>query len=155
VGDRGGLIVVGVDGSGGAAAALDFALSQGWSHGCPVEVVTAWLGGHGNGSPDHDELAERRERVQLMQDQMVAECLEGRAGVPELLRIVVHDYAGRVLVSRAEPASMLVVGRGSPGSASPQVLGSVAEYCLRHSPVPVVIVPEPDRGEHREVARAE
>ena len=62
------------------------------------------------------------------------------------VRVVVHDYAGRVLVARAERASMVVVGSGSPGSASHQFLGSVAEYCVRHSPVPVVIVPAPARG---------
>lgn len=146
--------MVGVDGSAGAAAALDFALSEGAKHACPVEVVTAWLGGHANGSPDPHELAEARGRVQHMQDQLVARCLEERAEAPALVRVVVHDYAGRVLVSRAEPASMLVVGSGSPSSVSPQALGSVAEYCVRHSPVPVVIVPAPDRVERRAAGRS-
>jgi nucleotide-binding universal stress UspA family protein len=89
-----------------------------------------------------------------MQDQVVARCLVVHEGVPEILRVVVHDYAGRVLVSRAEPASMLVVGSGSPSSASHQVLGSVAEYCVRHSPVPVVIVPGPERIERRAAAQS-
>jgi nucleotide-binding universal stress UspA family protein len=44
---------------------------------------------------------------------------------------------------------MVVVGSGSPSSVSHQVLGSVAEYCVRHSPVPVVIVPAPARLERR------
>jgi nucleotide-binding universal stress UspA family protein len=85
----------------------------------------------------------------------VARCLEKRSEVPELERVVVHDYAGRVLVARAEPASMLVVGGGSPSSASPQVLGSVAEYCIRHASVPVVIVPAPARLERRASAAAQ
>jgi len=153
VGDPSGGIVVGVDGSAGATAALDFALAEGWKRGCTVEVVTAWLGsGHLEGAPDSDDLADGRARVHHMQGDVVARCLEDRSEVPELDRVVVHDYAGRVLVSRAERASMVVVGSGSPSSVSHQVLGSVAEYCVRHSPVPVVIVPAPARLERRAAA---
>jgi len=153
VGDPGGAIVVGVDGSAGAAAALAFALAEGRERRCIVQVVTAWLGsGHLEGTPDADELAGARARVQQMQEDVVARCLEEAEGVPELVRVVVHDYAGRVLVARAGKASMLVVGSGSPSSASPQVLGSVAEYCVRHSPVPVVIIPAPARLERRAAA---
>jgi nucleotide-binding universal stress UspA family protein len=156
VGDRGGAIVVGVDGSPGAGAALEFALTEGWERGCTVEVVTAWLGtGQHEGNPESDDLAEGRARVHQMQGDAVARCLEERGeNVPDLLRVVVHDYAGRVLVARADAASMVVVGSGSPSSASHQVLGSVAEYCVRHSPVPVVIVPAPSRLERRAAASA-
>ncbi len=147
--------MVGVDGSSGGAAALAFALSEGWERGCTVEVVTAWLGvTQLDGSPDSDELTEGRSRVHHMQGDVVARCLEEREHAPDLLRVVVHDYAGRVLVARAENASMVVVGSGSPGRASHQALGSVAEYCVRHSPVPVVIVPAPSRLEERAAANA-
>jgi nucleotide-binding universal stress UspA family protein len=156
VGDPSGVIVVGVDGSVGASAALDFALAEGWKRDCTVEVVTAWLGsGHLDGNPDSDEMSEGRARVHRMQGDVVARCLEQHSDVPDLLRVVVHDYAGRVLVARAERASMVVVGSGSPNSASHQVLGSVAEYCVRHSPVPVVIVPAPSRLERRAAASAQ
>jgi nucleotide-binding universal stress UspA family protein len=144
------VIVVGIDGSPGASAALDFAVSEGSRRGCVVEVVTAWLGsGQLDATPDSDDLADGRTRVQHMQAELVARCLQERADVPVVNRIVVHDYAGRVLVARAEKASMVVVGSGSPSSVSSQVLGSVAEYCIRHSPVPVVIVPAPARLERR------
>jgi nucleotide-binding universal stress UspA family protein len=153
VADQGVVIVVGVDGSAGAAASLDFALAEGWKRQCTVEVVTAWLGsGQGDDTADSDELAEGRARVHRMQGEVIARCLDKRADVPDLLRVVVHDYAGRVLVARAEHASMVVVGSGSPSSVSHQVLGSVAEYCVRHAPVPVVIVPAPARLERRAAA---
>lgn len=154
--DPGGIIVVGVDGSIGAAAALDFALAEGVKQGCTVEVVTAWLrSGHLEGTADSDDLAVGRARVHAMQGEVVARCLEAQVEVPDLVRVVVHDYAGRVLASRAERALMVVVGSGNPSSASPQVLGSVAEYCVRHAPVPVVIVPAPARLERRAAAGAE
>jgi nucleotide-binding universal stress UspA family protein len=153
VGEPGGAIVVGVDGSVGAAAALAFALAEGWARGCPVEVVTAWLGsGHLEGTPNSDDLAKGRARVLRMQGDVVARCLEDIEQVPDLVCVVVHDFAGRVLVARADKASMVVVGSGSPSSASHQVLGSVAEYCVRHSPVPVVIIPAPARLERRAAA---
>jgi nucleotide-binding universal stress UspA family protein len=87
-----------------------------------------------------------------MQGEVIARRLEELVDAPDLDRVVVHDYAGRVLVARAEGASMLVVGSGTPSSASRQVLGSVAEYCIRHSPVPVVVVPAPGRLERRAAA---
>ena len=154
MGDRGDLIVVGVDVSAGAVAALDFALTEGWKRACPVEVVTAWLGGRADGAPAADDLTDGRQRVLRVQNEVVARCLEQRSEVPDLVRIVVHDYAGRVLVSRAESAAMLVVGSGSPNSGSSQVLGSVAEYTVRHASVPVVIVPTPDRIERRAAAQS-
>jgi nucleotide-binding universal stress UspA family protein len=145
-----GLIVVGVDGSAGAAAALDFALAEGRRRGCPVEVVTAWLGsGHLDGTSDSDDLTEARARVHRMQDDVLDRCLAAHSDAPRVGRVVVHDYAGRVLVARAERASMVVVGSGSPSRTNHQLLGSVAEYCVRHAPVPVVIVPPPARLERR------
>lgn len=40
---RPGFIVVGVDQSTAARAALEFALDEGLAHGCAVECVTGWL----------------------------------------------------------------------------------------------------------------
>jgi nucleotide-binding universal stress UspA family protein len=158
--DRGaqdaGLIVVGVDGTAGAEAALDFALDQGWRRGCRVEVVTAWLSsGHLEDAPGSGDLVEGRARVQQMQGELVARCRATYPGALELEQVVVQDYAGRVLVARAERATMVVVGCGSPSGVSHQLLGSVAEYCVRHSPVPVVIVPPPARLERRTTTTAQ
>ena len=60
-----------------------------------------------------------------------------------------HDFAGRVLVARADHAAMLVVSGGTQGSASRKSVGSVAEYCVRHSAAPVVVVPDPVRARRR------
>ncbi|MGC4110946.1 MAG: universal stress protein [Nocardioides sp.] len=148
--DPGGVIVVGVDGSPGAAAALDFALAEGRARGCRVQVVTAWLGSVPLGqAPDSADQVEARARVEQMQSDVVARRKAELGEVPDPDCVVVQDYAGRVLVARSEQASMVVVGSGTPGSASQQVLGSVAEYCVRHARVPVVIVPAPSRLERR------
>jgi nucleotide-binding universal stress UspA family protein len=61
-------------------------------------------------------------------------------GVP-VMRSVVRGQAGPALCAAARDASLLVVGTAAeahPGRR--MVLGSVSEYYIRHSPVPVVIV---------------
>jgi nucleotide-binding universal stress UspA family protein len=143
------VIVVGVDGSSGADAALDHALRTGLERGCPVEVVTGWLwvGSSDAQSPEH--LADGRMAVQRVQDGVLARAATRLGEMPDVIQTVVHDYAGRVLVARADSATALVVGAGSLGATTTKMLGSVSEYCVRHSPVPVVVVPEPERVRRR------
>jgi nucleotide-binding universal stress UspA family protein len=144
--DRSDVIVVGVDGSVGADAALDFALREGAARGCPVEVVTAWLWVSSGDMLGHQsQVRDGKIVVQQMQDEVVEQAV-GRAVVtPAVSQLVVHDFAGRVLSARAEGVSMLVIGSGAQTSSTDRTLGAVAEYCLRHSPVPVVVVPQPER----------
>jgi nucleotide-binding universal stress UspA family protein len=143
------VIVVGVDGSAGADAALDHALRAGLERGCRVEVVTGWLWVGSTDAESRGRLAEGRAAVQRVQDGVLERAATRLGALPEVTRTVVHDYAGRVLVARAEGAILLVVGAGSLGATSTKMLGSVSEYCVRHSPVPVVVVPEPERVRRR------
>lgn len=139
------VIVVGVDDGEDSVAALDFALVEARQRGCPVEVVTAWL----DGRRDSGGLDEGRARALALQDELLSRCLAGLREEPAVDRVVVNDYAGRVLVARAERASMVVVGSGGPSAGGHQLLGSVAEYCVRHAPVPVVIVPAAARRQRQ------
>jgi len=151
-GGRREVIVVGVDGSGGAEAALDHALTAGLERGCLVEVVTGWLWVGSSDAQSAGDLAHGRAAVRRVQDGMLERAATRLGALPEVVQTVVHDYAGRVLVARAEGATLLVVGAGSLGSTSTKMLGSVSEYCVRHSPVPVVVVPEPERVRQRHAA---
>lgn len=147
---RSGRVVVGVDGSPGSQSALDFALGEGASRGVPVEVVTAWMLNPATPMNDHPTDVEAGRGVhQAMQDDLVDAALARLAERPVVTRLVVHDYAGRVLASRAEDAVLLVVGAGSQSASSRKTLGSIAEYAVRHASVPVVVVPEPDRVHRR------
>jgi nucleotide-binding universal stress UspA family protein len=143
------VIVVGVDGSGGADAALDHALRAGLERGSRVEVVTGWLSVGSPNTQSPGERANGRAAVQSVQDGALERAAERLGLMPEVTQTVVHDYAGRILVARAERASLLVVGAGALGPTSTKMLGSVSEYCVRHSPVPVVVVPEPERVRRR------
>jgi nucleotide-binding universal stress UspA family protein len=150
--DRSNVIVVGVDGSVGADAALDFAFREGAARGCPVEVVTAWLWvSSGDVLGHQSQVRDGRIVVRQMQDEVVDQAVTRAAATPELSQLVVHDFAGRVLSARSEGVSMLVIGSGAQTSSTDRTLGAVSEYCLRHSPVPVVIVPQPERVRTRAV----
>ena len=138
------VIVVGVDGSPGSAAALDFALTEGRSRGLGVEVVTAWLSNPRQvGSAFADPVDAGRALARALQELALGAASARGTSRPPVTRVVVHDHPGRVLAARSEGAAMVVVGSGRHSSASRKVLGSVGEYCLRHSTAPVVVVPEP------------
>lgn len=147
-------MVVGVDGSEGADAALDFALREADARGCRLEVVTAWLWVSSSDMLGHQvQVQDGRVVVQQVQDEVLAQAIVRTGLTPPISSLVVHDYGGRVLTARAKGAAMLVVGSGAQSSGNNPGVGSVAEYCLRHSPAPVVVVPTPERvGRLDEVA---
>jgi nucleotide-binding universal stress UspA family protein len=97
------------------------------------------------------QVQDGRVVVQQVQDEVLAQAIERTGVTPPITSLVVHDYGGRVLTARAKGAAMLVVGSGAQSSGRHPAVGSVAEYCLRHSPAPVVVVPAPDRGERRDL----
>lgn len=146
------VIVVGVDGSSGSAAALDFALAEGHSRGLVVELVTAWLSNPERVGPAFNDPVEAgRALARALQEHALGAAYVRTSVRPVVSRLVVHDHPGRVLAARSEGAVMVVVGSGRQSAASRKVLGSVGEYCLRHASAPVVVVPEPHPAELRSV----
>jgi nucleotide-binding universal stress UspA family protein len=139
-----GPIVVGVDDSESGRAALRFALEEGLARGATVEVITTWvLDGTVRDRVTDQMLADEAHIVRMRQDQIVAEVAQGLPALPAISRIVLHDAGGGPLVESAKDAAMLVVGSGRKSLLARAFLGSVSEYCVRHSRVPVVVVPEP------------
>jgi hypothetical protein len=59
---------------------------------------------------------------------------------------VVEGPAGPALLSQAADASLLVVGARGRAAFPGMLLGSVAEYCVRNGPCPVVVVRAPARS---------
>lgn len=152
-------IVVGVDGSPGSKAALAFALAEGLARGVTVEVVTTWLLG-----PAISDIAtattfeEEQEKAESCQNAELAEVLADFDEKPVISQVVLHSYGGHALVEAARDAALLVVGSERKNAIARALLGSVSEYCVRHSTVPVAVVPDPTRVEdepvHEEVVPA-
>lgn len=135
------VFVVGVDASPESDAALEWTRSV-----APAEarilLVHAWevpiVTGYDVVIPIDPAEIER------LATEGLAEVIE-RAGDERLQAVVHQGHAGRTLVKVAgeESASAIVVGHRGKGRMS-MMLGSIANYVVHHSEIPVVVI----RGDH-------
>ncbi len=138
-----GRIVVGVDDSKGARAALDWALDEARRHQAHVTLVhayqleVAWI--------DRADIArwaamERRAAEGALRH--LVEELSVPAGV-ELDAQVVEGNPVDVLIEASADADLLVVGSRGRGGFSGLLIGSVSQRCAERAGCPVVVVPTP------------
>ncbi len=146
-----GRVVVGVDDSQQAAAALRWALAEGALRQCTVEVVHSWsapLSALPFGATlviPVDESAvdsAARDAVDLLVDAALAE-MDVRP--PDVLRTILPGAPAATLVEVAEGADLLVVGSHGRTGLRRLTLGSVAAACVNHASCPVVVVRLPDQ----------
>jgi nucleotide-binding universal stress UspA family protein len=151
-GDRGPRVVVGVDFSTGARAALLFALDDAKRRGVPVEVLSAyrppdyWMDFYAISTYQPDQLRTAAvERV----EQFVAEvAVEGPQPPPEVRVRTAMGTAADVLIRESAGADLLVVGSRGHGGFSSMLLGSVSMQVAMHASCPVTVVHSPEA--HRE-----
>jgi len=135
-------IVVGVDGSESAQAALRFALDEARLRGASVRAVAAWhipAAAYG-GAFDPGLVAGLGPRTQEVLEQALERAAEHAAGV-DVEPVVREGPPARVLLEEADDAALLVVGSRGLGGFRGLMLGSVGQQCTHHAPCPVVIVP--------------
>jgi len=140
------VIVVGVDRSDGAKAALAFAYEEARLRNAKLRAVNAWQYGYNGyigfesavpaGGVDVSEL--RAAAVDAL-DTIVREALPHAEGV-EIEQRLVEGTAGAVLVEQSREADLLVVGSRGHGGFAQLLLGSVSQQCAQHAACPVVIV---------------
>lgn len=135
-------IVVGVDGSFGAAQALGWAARQACAQGAVLDVVSVW---EELGSTDPDgALHEKPARVAADRlDRALTELLREHTLPERIITAPLQGPPGERLVERARGAELLVLG--TTGLSSPEIPGGLGLYCVQHSSVPVVFVPPPVR----------
>ncbi len=152
-GDRGGTdarIVVGVDDSQQAAAALRWALDEGALRQCTVEVVHSWsppLSALPFGATlviPVDESAVDSAAHDAVDQLVDATLAEMDVQPPQVLRTVLPGGAAATLVEVAEGADLLVVGSHGRTGFRRLTLGSVAAACVNHASCPVVVVRFPE-----------
>ena len=140
-------IVVGVDGSDGGRAALDFAAEEAALRGARLKVVTVWeippavvaglaadSGFFEQSREDNRQHAEAIAadavaRVALLQPSVVCE------------QRVVEGHEARVLLEEAKDAMLVVVGSRGRGGFAGLLLGSVSHQVVNHARCPVTVVP--------------
>lgn len=135
-------VVVGVDGSPGSRRALEWALDKRDRLG-PIEPVIAF-----NVGPFADGFGTMtgvKAGGQPYRDEALALLSEVLEAVDPRLRDrgqVIQHWPGPGLVEASRDADLLVVGSRGRTALAETLLGSVASYCVKHSPVPVAVIPD-------------
>ena len=139
-GPGGSVVVVGVDGSTGSRDAVRWAAGYAMQTGAELRAVASWRWPNylTRIPPGADLEADTRRTLQ----EVTAEISTQFPGVPIGERVI-EGPAGPALLSQAADASLLVVGAQGRAAFPGMLLGSVAEYCVRNGPCPVVVVRVP------------
>jgi nucleotide-binding universal stress UspA family protein len=146
-------IVVGVDGSEAAVAALRWAVQQARTLHTEVVAVHAWEPTARRFAPyapasARPTVAEEREQAAELLASAVRRAFGPR--IDNAVRVVLVDGPpARVLPQQARGALLLALGRRAHGQYELPAIGSVGRACLRHATVPVVTVPVSDRSAPR------
>jgi nucleotide-binding universal stress UspA family protein len=140
------LIVVGVDHSDGAKAALVFAHEEARLRRATLRAVHAWQFGYVGYTGFEGALPAAGADISELRAAAVAVLAAAvREAVPEpgdveIEQRVVEGTAGAVLVDESRRADLLVVGSRGHGGFAQLLLGSVSQQCAQHAACPVVIV---------------
>jgi nucleotide-binding universal stress UspA family protein len=140
------VIVVGVDHSAGAKAALRFALEEARLRQATLRVVHAWQFGYlgatgleGALPAVGGDLEDFRQGAAAALDETLREVDAETDGVA-IERRVEQGVPAAVLVAESHGAELLVVGSRGHGGFAQLLLGSVSQQCAQHAACPVVIV---------------
>jgi len=140
-------VVVGVDGSANARAALAFAIDEAVMRRSALRVIAAvQLPDYGLASLTMLELPSPEKLVddvlkaaQSRVDELVAAYGEGAGGVSIAVEAVA-GHPGDVLCGAADGAELLVVGHRGRGASASRLIGSVGLHCVLHANCPVTVV---------------
>ena len=131
------VIVVGVDGSPSSQRAVRWAAQQAKLTGATLRAVSSWRWpNYITRVPPGVDLAGDTRRTL---DEVLQEALTGSEDV-SVTRHVIEGPPGPALLTQAQDATLLVVGAQGRAAFPGMLLGSVAEYCVRHGSCPVVVV---------------
>ena len=143
-------VVVGIDGSPAALAALAWAAQQAELTGATLLVLAVWEWPRSYDGLDplpdattYDPAADAQRLV----EQAVAG-IQRDYRTLTITTQVVEGQPGPVLVEAARGAEVLVVGSRGHGEFIGMLLGSVSEYCVTHAHCPVLVY-------HQQATRAQ
>lgn len=142
-----GPVVVGVDGSTSARAAVAFGFEQAEARKVPLVVVAAWhvefVGGAVVTTPGSPQWTAVEDRLAALVEEICQEPRRAHPGVEPEVRVV-HGRPADAVVDAAGEAGLVVVGARGRGGFRGLLLGSVSHEVLQRSTCPVAVV----RGRH-------
>jgi nucleotide-binding universal stress UspA family protein len=139
-------VVVGVDGSPGGAAAIEFAFAEAGLRGAELHAVHAWsepFAGYDVGAMPTVTDQAGAQRL------LLAEAVAGRSERYPEVKLVEHIERGhpvQVLKRASIGADLLVVGSRGRGNVAGLLLGSVSHALLHHAPCPLLVVAVADNA---------
>jgi nucleotide-binding universal stress UspA family protein len=134
-----GTIVVGTDGSPGAAAAVQWAVKEAQLRHAELLIIHGWI----LTSVSVDPTGMALGTCEVMGDAILKEALEAvSAQAPDLAvtSSLVALTPGGAMVEASVGAELLVVGARGHGGFTELLLGSVGNQVVHHSHCPVVVV---------------
>jgi nucleotide-binding universal stress UspA family protein len=145
-------VVVGVDDSKGAAAALRWAGTEAGRLGVRLTVVhgrdlqnAMAPGGEVFGELHRDEFLASANRLMVDMVDAATATLDHPPADVELRPVELT--APQALLREAKGAGLLVVGSRGRGGFAGLLLGSVSQQCVHHAPCPVAVIPQPTNSQ--------
>ena len=156
-----GAVIVGVDGSAGASAALMWAAAEARLRETRLRVIHAWrfsypeVGGYGWGGSvevlPRTGMSDLHQAAEGLLDEATANLASAGVDV-DFECEAVEGAPADVLVRAAKEGDLLVLGSRGHGGFVGLLLGSVSQQCAHHAACPVVIVHAPKRALKRDNA---
>jgi nucleotide-binding universal stress UspA family protein len=146
-------VVVGIDFSAGARAALLFALHDAARRDVPVEAVSAyrppdyWMDFNAVATYQPDRI--REAALDRLRDFVAEVVPDGPQPPPRVHARAAMGTAADVLTLESHDADLLVVGSRGHGGFAHMLLGSVSIQCVQHASCPVTVVHSPEARHHR------
>jgi nucleotide-binding universal stress UspA family protein len=136
-------VVVGVDGSPGADAAIGFAMQHAARAGAVLVALYGWrdreVAAFGRGEPDWVRTRARIQAGTALLDRALTTWREKFPQV-DVLAEAIPEHPVRALVDASEHAGLVVVGGRGHGGFAGLPVGSVSQAVLTHAHCPVAVV---------------
>jgi nucleotide-binding universal stress UspA family protein len=140
-------VVLGVDGSPGAARALQFAASAAARAHAPLKVLAAWtppeVADDGFAVIAHQELVEATQQTARDRAHEAVDAVRLLAPGVVVQDLVVQQPARRALAEASRGAGLVVVGARGHGALTGLFLGSVSHAVIHSAACPVAVVRAP------------